>query len=126
MPSAPGDGHPSSLSEIENPNPQPGTNNFYIQDGYGGGSGSPGAATQLRRRLYATAPIRRSRALARSSAISARCASRRSDCEAGHYYLLNNYNPGYFGDGTNAYTDTNAANYLFTVPPSTCATSATY
>ena len=27
------------------------------------------------------------------------------DCEPGHYYLLNNYNPGYFGDGTNAYTD---------------------
>jgi phospholipase C len=27
-------------------------------------------------------------------------------CEAGHYYLLNNYNPGYFGNGSNAYTDT--------------------
>ena len=29
-------------------------------------------------------------------------------CEAGHYYLLNNYNPGYFGNGNNAFTDTNA------------------
>jgi phospholipase C len=41
-----------------------------------------------------------------------------SNCESGHYYLLNNYNPGYFGDGTNAYTDTNARNYVFTIPPS--------
>src|SRR5258705_1874302 len=27
------------------------------------------------------------------------------NCDPGHYYLLNNYNPGYFGDGSNAYTD---------------------
>ena len=27
------------------------------------------------------------------------------NCDPGHYYLLNNYNPGYYGDGTNAYTD---------------------
>ena len=26
-----------------------------------------------------------------------------SHCEAGHYYLLNNYNPGYFGQGENAF-----------------------
>ena len=40
------------------------------------------------------------------------------NCEAGHYYLLNNYNPGYFGNGKNAYTDTNPANTAFTIPPS--------
>ena len=39
-------------------------------------------------------------------------------CEPGHYYLLNNYNPGYFGNGNNAYTDTNANNTVFTIPPS--------
>ena len=39
-------------------------------------------------------------------------------CEAGHYYLLNNYNPGYFGNGNNAFTDTNANNTVFTIPPS--------
>jgi phospholipase C len=33
--------------------------------------------------------------------------------------LLNNYNPGYFGNGKNAYTDTNANNTVFTIPPST-------
>ena len=38
-------------------------------------------------------------------------------CEPGHYYLLNNYNPGYFGNGANAYTDTGIANTVFTVPP---------
>ena len=31
---------------------------------------------------------------------------------------VNNYNPGYFGDGSNAYTDTNPNNYVFTIPPS--------
>ena len=36
-------GYTSALSEIENPNPMPSTNNFYTQDGYGGGSGSPTA-----------------------------------------------------------------------------------
>src|ERR1700748_942684 len=40
------------------------------------------------------------------------------NCETGHYYLLNNYNPGYFGNGTNAYTDHNPSNTPFTVPPS--------
>ncbi|HXZ16147.1 MAG TPA: alkaline phosphatase family protein, partial [Roseiarcus sp.] len=39
------------------------------------------------------------------------------NCETGHFYLLNNYNPGYFGDGSNAYSDTNANNYVFTIPP---------
>jgi len=32
-----------ALSELEDPNPQSDTNNYYIQDGYGGGSGSPTA-----------------------------------------------------------------------------------
>src|SRR5258705_2359058 len=39
------------------------------------------------------------------------------NCDPGHYYLLNNYNPGYFGDGSNAYLDTNAHNTPFTIPP---------
>jgi phospholipase C len=41
-PGTPVTGFTSALNEIENPNPQPGTNNYYTQDGYGGGSGSPG------------------------------------------------------------------------------------
>jgi acid phosphatase len=92
--------------EIENPNPQPQTNNFYTQDGYGkagttnGGSYSncsdhtaPGVSgvfaylDSLRYRLF-----------------------RDGDCAPGHYYLLNNYNPGYNVDGS-LNTST------FTVPP---------
>ena len=41
------------------------------------------------------------------------------NCVPDHYYLLNNYNPGYFGDGSNASTDTNVNNTPFTIPPST-------
>jgi len=41
------------------------------------------------------------------------------NCDPDHYYLLNNYNPGYFGDGSNAYTDTNPHNTPFTIPPTT-------
>jgi phospholipase C len=32
--------------------------------------------------------------------------------------LLNNYNPGYFGQGENAFLDTSAFNTVFTIPPS--------
>jgi len=39
------------------------------------------------------------------------------NCDEGHYYLLNNYNPGWFGDGSNAYTDSNSSNTPFTIPP---------
>jgi phospholipase C len=42
-PGAPLPGKTSALTEIKNPDPQPGTNNYYTQDGYGGGSGSPTA-----------------------------------------------------------------------------------
>ena len=41
-----------------------------------------------------------------------------SRCEAGHYYLLNNYNPGWFGNGTNAFTNQDPSNTPFTIPPS--------
>jgi phospholipase C len=103
-PVAHGTGSQGSVDEIENPNPAPGTNNWYLQDGYAGGSYSecadrsaPGVAPLLD---YLTA------------------LHIESHCEPGHYYLLNNYNPGYFGDGRNAFTDNNPKNTVFTVPPS--------
>jgi phospholipase C len=112
----PGTPNTGTVDEVENPNPAPGTNNWYTQDGYGGGSfgsssfggGSytncsdttqPGVApivTYLQSLPHPISP----------------------NCEAGHYYLLNNYNPGYFGNGNNAYTDTNSNNTVFTIPPS--------
>jgi phospholipase C len=121
-PGIPLPGFTSALSEIENPNPQPGTNNFYTQDGYGGGSGSP-AATAPKANYgggsYSNcADLGQPGVAAVVSYLQALPREVKPNCESGHYYLLNNYNPGYFGDGSNAYTDTNANNFVFTVPPS--------
>jgi phospholipase C len=104
------------VDEIENPDPAPGTNNWYTEDGYGGGSyGSPsfGGGTYSncsdRNAPGVAAVLRYLESLPRPV---------KSNCEPGHYYLLNNYNPGYFGNGANAYTDTNNNNTVFTIPPS--------
>jgi phospholipase C len=44
-------------------------------------------------------------------------------CDPGRYYLLNNYNPGYYGDGRNAYEDIGNPNEtVFTIPPSNLRT----
>jgi phospholipase C len=103
------------VDEIENPNPAPRTNNWYLEDGYGaGGKGSPAsgggsysACADLGQ--PGVAPI----------VAYLRSLPRPIDpkCEPGHYYLLNNYNPGYFGDGSLAYGDTDPANTPFTIPP---------
>ena len=114
-----------TVSEIENPNPAANTNNWYTEDGYGvannegfpppytaepvsgGGSYSncsdttqPGVAPIVNYLKSLSRPIK-------------------PNCEAGHYYLLNNYNPGYFGNGADASKDQNPANTPFTIPPST-------
>ena len=108
------------VDEIEDPNPAAGTNNWYTQDGYGsggygfgtpGGGGSysdcsdpnqPGVATILNYLASLPRPIN-------------------PRCEPGHYYLLNNYNPGFYGDGTVA--DPNDPKYApFTIPPSSVRT----
>jgi phospholipase C len=112
------------VSEIENPNPAAGTNNWYSEDGYGEsyneGYGPP----------YTAEPVYGGGSYSDCSdssqpgvgpivhylkslptAIDPRC-------EKGHYYLLNNYNPGWFGNGNNAFTDQNPANTPFTIPPS--------
>jgi acid phosphatase len=100
-----GEPMPPPSGEIENPNPKPGTNNNYTQDGYGsstvanhGGSysdcadpGQPGVG--VIDRFLGTLPYK---ALA--------------NCQKGRYYLLNNYNAGYNLDGT-----VNTSPY--TVPP---------
>ena len=104
------------VDEVENPNPAVGTNNWYTEDGYGGGSygsasyggGSysncadpkqPGVASIVKYLQSLPHPVD-------------------PHCEVGHYYLLNNYNPGYFGNGSNAYTDPSPNNTVFTIPPS--------
>jgi phospholipase C len=87
-------------NQIEDPDPQSSTNNYYDQDGYSGGSytncndltqpGVPAVVNYLQSLTPAISP----------------------NCAAGAYYLLNNYNPGYVGDGAldSQYTQ-------FTIPP---------
>jgi phospholipase C len=103
------------VDEIENPNPQKGTNNWWIQDGYGGGGfGSPvyggGSYSNCSDPTQpGVGPI--------VSYLQSLARPINPNCEPGHYYLLNNYNPGYFGDGSNAYTDHYIYNTPFTIPP---------
>lgn len=100
-----GHGHPATppASQIENPDPQPGTNNYYTQDGYSGGSYSncsdpaqPGVGAVV-------------------GYLNSLPNHPKPNCAPGAYYLLNNYNPGYNGDGS---VNTSA----FTIPPSTVPT----
>jgi phospholipase C len=103
------------VDEIENPNPLANTNNWYIQDGYGGGSfgaKSFGGGTY-------TACADTSQPGVKAITDYLKALKVKPNCQAGHYYLLNNYNPGYYGDGTNAYADIrNPAQTVFTIPPS--------
>ncbi|RDI99269.1 phosphoesterase [Dyella solisilvae] len=90
-------------NQIENPDAQQGTNNWYVQDGYSGGSyvacaddTQPGIADvqgYLKSLPYHT--------------------FHGTDCRKGAYYLVNNYNPGYLGDGTPAPLGATQ----FTIPP---------
>jgi phospholipase C len=108
------------VDEIENPNPQTGTNNFWIQDGYGG-FGSNGTSNGV----YGGGSYSNCSDLSQPGVaqvvnyLQSLTPKINPNCEAGHYYLLNNYNPGYFGDGSDAYTDTNKNNTPFTIPGTT-------
>src|SRR6202790_2076837 len=105
------------VDEIENPNPLAGTNNWYTEDGYGGGSfGSPSFGGGTYSNCFDTnqpgvAPI--------TSYLGSLRRPIDPHCEEGHYYLLNNYNPGYYGSGKSAYADIGNPNEtVFTIPPS--------
>jgi phospholipase C len=103
------------VDEIENPNPLANTNNWYIQDGYGGGSfGSPSYGGGTYTTCADTSQPGVAAIVTYLTSINVN-----PNCDPGHYYLLNNYNPGYYGDGTNAYADiSNPLNTVFTIPPS--------
>jgi phospholipase C len=90
--------------QIENPDPQSGTNNLYSQDGYSGGSyvncadnSQPGVASVMD--YLNSLPFK---------------PWNDGNCQQNAYYLVNNYNPGYLGDGTPAPLGSNQ----FTIPPS--------
>ena len=103
-----GNGHATTppADQIENPHPMPGTNNWYTQDGYSGGTYSncsdpkqPGVAAI--RHYLGTLPYHPD-----------------PNCAANTFYLLNNYNPGYNGNGS---VNTSSP---FTIPPSPVRTIA--
>lgn len=106
------------VDEIENPNPQPGTNNWWVQDGYGG-YGNYGQSTGV----YGGGTYSNCSDPSQPGVgpildyLGSLTPAIDSNCDPGHYYLLNNYNPGYFGDGSNAYADHNPDNTPFTIPP---------
>ena len=104
------------VNEIENPNPAAGTNNWYTEDGYGGGSF--GASSFGGGSYSACADIAQPGVQPVVTYLASLPRSISPRCEPRHYYLLNNYNPGYFGNGKNAYTDKNPNNTVFTIPPS--------
>ncbi len=110
------------VNEVENPNPAPGTNNWYTEDGYGSSynAGYPPP--------YTVSPVYGGGSYSDCSDTSQpgvgplvsylKGLGIDPRCEPGHYYLLNNYNPGWFGNGKNAYVDQNPSNTPFTIPPS--------
>jgi len=86
------DGKPARppANQIENPEPRPGTVNWYTQSGYDSGSyvacadaRQPGVAAI--RDYLASLPYR---------------VFNDGNCAPDTYYLVNNYRPGYFADGT--------------------------
>jgi phospholipase C len=114
---AAGSANAGVVDEIENPTAAAGTNNWYTEDGYGGGSyGSPsyGGGTYSNCSDSDAAGVH-----SVLTYLATLPYELNPKCDPDHYYLLNNYNPGYFGDGSNAYTDLNNANTVFTIPPST-------
>ena len=95
----PGSNPPAFVNEVENPNPAPGTNNWYSNDGYGGGSYTncsdytqPGVAPIVNYLNALNVP---------------------PNCAPRAYYLLNNYVPAFIGSGA---TDP-INNGPFTLPP---------
>ena len=98
-----GHGHPATppANQIEDPDPQAGTDNWYDEDGYTGGSYS--ACADLRAPGVA-AVVGYLESLPRP--IDPRC-------QPGYYYLLNNMNPPFNADGSPA-----SKYSAYTIPPS--------
>jgi phospholipase C len=108
------------VAEIENPNPAQGTNNWYIEDGYG--AGSYGSASSGGGSYSNCSDPSQPGVSAIVAYLGSLPHNPNPNCQQSHFYLLNNYNPGYFGDGSNAFTDLNNDNTVFTIPPSSVPT----
>jgi phospholipase C len=88
------DGNGNALTppaaQIENPNPQPGTNNWYDDDGYNSGS------------YVGCADLSQPGVPAVTNYLESLPRPVEPNCDAGHFYILNNYNPGFNGDGSSS------------------------
>lgn len=98
-----GNGNPQTppTNQIENPDPQSGTNNWYTQDGYSGGS-YVNCADQNQPGVGAIATYLQSLHVA-------------PNCQSSHYYLVNNYGPAYQANGQ----PVDPSTHPFTLPPQT-------
>jgi len=113
------------VDEIENPNSQPGTNNFWVQDGYGGFGNHGGSTGVYGGGSYVNCSDPSQPGVSQIRTYLASLTPKiKPNCAPNAYYLVNNYNPGYFGDGSNAYLNTNPNNTPFTIPGVTQASIA--
>jgi phospholipase C len=95
---------PPPTGQIENPDAKPTTNNNYTQDGYGNSStGNGGSYSNCSDHIAHGVKGAFDYLNTLSHPVANLCAK-------DHYYLLNNYNPGYNVDGS-------LNNTTFTVPP---------
>jgi len=95
-------------NQIENPNPVAGTNNYFTQDGYGGGS-------------YVNCADKSQPGVAAVQKQIEEHGVRDAKCAAGHYYLVNNYNM-YWNQKPTAPSTLGAT--AFVLPPQTAPTIA--
>ncbi|WP_347986204.1 alkaline phosphatase family protein [Methylomonas sp. AM2-LC] len=95
-------------NQIENPNPVSGTNNYYTQDGYGGGS-------------YVNCADDSQPGVAAVNQEIKRQGVKHGNCEKNHYYLVNNYN--LYWNQTSSSTRTLGPT-SFTLPPQSVPTIA--
>ncbi len=109
-------GTPTVVDEVEDPNAMSGTNNWWKEDGYG--DGSPGATPYGGGSYSDCSDPTQPGVSTIVNYLQSLPKPVDPHCEVGHYYLLNNYNPGYFGNGNDAFTDSSPYNTIFTIPPS--------
>jgi phospholipase C len=96
-------------NQIENPDPVAGTNNYYTQDGYGGGS-------------YVNCADRAAPGVHSVRSQLVQQGVTRSNCADGHYYLLNNYSMYWNQSSSNSPNLIGATH--FTLPPQSNPTIA--
>jgi len=95
-------------NQIENPNPAPNTNNYFTQDGYGGGS-------------YVNCADSTQPGVPAVLAVIKAHNVKETKCADGHYYLVNNYN--LYWNQTPTATRTLGSS-SFVLPPQTAPTIA--